>query len=67
MTTLLYHIKKMKNMDLKKCQSSFKIKNINKTPSNEELLMNCIETFLICIFLIFKKIKWHNCHKFYPR
>jgi hypothetical protein len=29
--------------------------------------MNCIETFLICIFLIFKKIKWHNCHKFYPR
>jgi len=31
----------------------------------KNLLMKCIETFLIVIFLISKSFKWHNYSKFY--
>jgi hypothetical protein len=55
MTTL--HLLRRKNGKYgpKKCQSSVKIKNKNKTSSIENLLLKCIETFLIHIYFNLKK------------
>jgi hypothetical protein len=60
------HIEKMKNVDSKKCQNSVNIKKIKiKHHQMKNLLLKCIETFLIYIFNL-KKIKWHDCYKFSP-
>jgi hypothetical protein len=29
----------------------------------KNLLVKCIESFLLYIFLIFKSFKWHDCYK----
>jgi hypothetical protein len=51
MTTLHRHTEKMKNVNSKKCQSNVKI-IFKKNHLMKNLVMKCIEIFLICIFLI---------------
>jgi hypothetical protein len=57
-----YHTKKMKNVDSKKCKKKVN-KNKIKHHQMKNLLLKWIENFLIYIFLIFKRFKWHDCYK----